>query len=238
LKTAITSKKIDTWASKAADVPFEFDKLIIVVGCERDSSLQRYVCQLSDERKVDGKFLVSIVFWDDVQQFVKRDEDLLRVYYPNFFYSNEKVEEKYREVHSTKSNKRPKPVSSEAEIRNTCLGLIVKYRIEEYLHVDPYAGFSFDLVTEGDLFEVELQDLIRRALRYNASDRYYEATEFQDAFSQYTYYMSTICTSNGEFVKYTKPTYDGAEKEIVEQEQKLGKLRKEAMEKLKTIMDS
>lgn len=238
LKRAVTCKKIDAWVSKAENVPFEFDKLIIAVGCERDSSLQRYVCRLSDARKDEGKFLVSIVFWDDIQQFVKSDENLLRVYYPNFFYSNERIKEKYREVHTTETKKRPEPVKSEAEIRNTFLKLIVKYRIEEYLNADPYAGFSFDLVTEGDLFEIELQDLLRRAILYNASDRYYQTTEFKDVFSQFTYYLSTICTSNGELVKYTEPMYDGAEKEIVDQEHKLEKLRKRAIENLNEIKDS
>lgn len=241
LKTDVTDKKIDKWIKKAEDeVKFDFEKLIIALGCERDGLLQKYVCMLSDERKADGKFLVSIIFWDDIQQFVKLDEDLLRNYYPNIFYSNERVEEKYKEVNSTdtESQKRPEPIKTEAEIRSQCLDLIVKYRIKEYLDADQYAGFPFELVTEGDLFEIELQDLLNRSIRYKASDRYYEVSEFLGAFSQFTYYMATICTSNGAYARYTIPMYEGAGVEIEKQKRKIEKLREKAKMKLDEIEDS
>jgi energy-coupling factor transporter ATP-binding protein EcfA2 len=51
----------------------------------RDATLQEEVRKLSETRRAQGKFPITVRFWDDIRTDLGRHDDLLRQYYPQSF---------------------------------------------------------------------------------------------------------------------------------------------------------
>lgn len=59
-------------------------KIYIATTAKRDAALQREVRLLSNERRAVRKFLVGILFWDDICQDIAKDDDVFFAHYPQF----------------------------------------------------------------------------------------------------------------------------------------------------------
>lgn len=58
------------------------EELYIVTTAKRDAVLQRALRKISEKRSKDGKFTVSILFWDDIVQDLTTDLSVFRKHYP------------------------------------------------------------------------------------------------------------------------------------------------------------
>ena len=60
-------------------------EFILIVATDRDARIQEYVCSKNIERVAGQKAPVTIFFWDDLTHFIKKDQTMLRIYYPELF---------------------------------------------------------------------------------------------------------------------------------------------------------
>ena len=217
--STVTTVKIDTWINEAENGELKFGHFIIAVVGPSDARIQDYVYKLSDLRRNENKFTVSIVFWNDIEHTIKTDPNLLRIYYPEFYIANEKVlfayQNKQQETMAirtainakgSQNNQRTQSIliSSEAELRRRCLELVVKYNIQELLRVDPFLGFPFDLASDADLFQIEMRIIQDKAISMtNWSGLFEEIGYFMDAVDRFNTLLSLNCQidNSGEVVR-------------------------------------
>jgi hypothetical protein len=63
----------------------EIKILYIATTADTDAKLQKFVLFLSEARKNKGLFSLEILFWNDIQQDIIKDKDMLKKYYPQIF---------------------------------------------------------------------------------------------------------------------------------------------------------
>ena len=205
--TPVTTNKIDSWINDAENSKIGFLHFIIAVVGSRDARLQDHVYSVSDSRKSEGKFTVSIIFWDDIEHVIKTDPNLLRIYYPEFYIANDRMLGAYylkqqetaairRASDSKQSEQTQTPIliTSEAALRKQCLELVVKYQIQSFLRVDPFSGFPFDLVADVDCFEIDMQVLLDKSISMvNWSSLYEYVRLLKDAIDRFNAFLSVNC---------------------------------------------
>lgn len=76
LKTKVTVKMIDDWINEADSFSVPFDHFLIAISSQSEAKLQEHVYKISDQRRNDGKFSVSILFWEDIEHYIKKDLNL------------------------------------------------------------------------------------------------------------------------------------------------------------------
>ncbi len=91
ISTSVTTAKIDAWIAEAEQSAFQFQLFVIAVAAHTDARLQEYVFRVSDQRMADGKFPVNIIFWEDIEHFIKRRPELLKLYYPMLYHGEEEI---------------------------------------------------------------------------------------------------------------------------------------------------
>ena len=268
--TKVTVDKIDNWIEEAEKSSVLFEHFVIAVACRRDIKLQNHVFKVCDERKRAGLFTVSIIFWDDIEHYIKKDLNLLRMYYPEFFYKEYCFADAYNKVNGPIQDKKYNenssigkshiinaddksielkdmdylcmleekkliPIGSIFELKKEYLDIIVHHKISEFLRADITVGFAFDLAIECDVFEVELQDLIDRAIIFKGNDLYELICKFQNIFSLYIEYLTTISQSDGVIIRFASLRYEGAamnEKNEIEEADRLRRMTWELLEEI------
>lgn len=84
----ITEKIITDECAKAENFPTQLTALYIATTASRDVSIQKFARNLSEERKAQGKFPVEIVFWEDIQADLTKNEAAVKQHYPQLFGIN------------------------------------------------------------------------------------------------------------------------------------------------------
>lgn len=212
-RTSVTTSKIDSWIAEAENHPISFTHFVIAVTAPIDAKIQEYVYRVSDERAKEGKYTVSILFWADIEHVIKIDPNLLRIYYPEFYISEERVLESQKikvEEKSAIKTAMDKPledsilINSEAKLRAKFLELVVKYHIQAFLRADAFEGFSFDLVTDVDCFTIDMQSLLDKSIMMgNWSLLLGVVKEFNLGVDKYNAFLSYHCQldNTGSMVK-------------------------------------
>ncbi|MCU7064280.1 hypothetical protein K7R09_20970 [Serratia ureilytica] len=67
--------------------------LYIATTAPRDVNIQAYVRSINFNRQTENKFLVNIVFWDDITSDLAKDGQILKQHYPVFFGKSEPTTE-------------------------------------------------------------------------------------------------------------------------------------------------
>ena len=191
----VTTHNLDSWISKAdEECKIPMNVFIILVAIENDSRLQEHICKVSAKRLTDGKFPVRIIFWDDVIHYIKRDQTMLRLYYPEFYQGQEVI---INEAVIPPEEKFPARIISSARLRSLFFDEAVKYRIEEFLCSDPKAGVSIDLVGYSDACIYSIKKLLYRAPMLSAEDCFYDIEQFLNSFSVYCGFLPNTTETCG-----------------------------------------
>lgn len=83
----ITQSVIESEIAKAEEFTLKLKKLYIGTTADTDNNIQKFVWQLSQERTCNNLFSIEIMFWNDIQQEMTKDEKIIKKYYPQFFNS-------------------------------------------------------------------------------------------------------------------------------------------------------
>jgi tetratricopeptide (TPR) repeat protein len=81
----IDINSIEEEVDKAEDFQPALDRFIIITSSPSDSNVREDVQKLSEARTENEKFLVDVLFWEDVVSQLSNHEDLLQKHYPQFF---------------------------------------------------------------------------------------------------------------------------------------------------------
>lgn len=79
----LTEKIIDAEVASADKGKVPITELIISTTATNDEKLIRYAENLSDKRKADGRFTISLAFWDTLESFVRQHAELQFHFSPN-----------------------------------------------------------------------------------------------------------------------------------------------------------
>lgn len=82
-ETKVTEKVINDEVAAADTAGWSIGELIVATTTASDSKLVKYAQDLTDSRAESGKFKVSIEFWDDICNHIKRHAVLQKKYSPN-----------------------------------------------------------------------------------------------------------------------------------------------------------
>jgi hypothetical protein len=81
-KTPLTLKDVVEEVAEAEKFKGTFSALFLATTTDHDSTLQAKVRQLSDQRVAQGKFAVSIMFWDEIIASLALNPIVFKTYYP------------------------------------------------------------------------------------------------------------------------------------------------------------
>ncbi len=80
----VSDSVIDSEISLAESFQPEISTLYIATTAARDVRIQKYVRNVSKNRRIKGQFSVELLFWEDVAQFLAEDESKFFAHYPQF----------------------------------------------------------------------------------------------------------------------------------------------------------
>lgn len=89
----IDANTIDEEIVKAEMFEPPLTALYIATTAPRDTALQSHVRKINAARQILNKFLVSVVFWDDITSDLTKDPAVLRQHYPQMFDQTEPTKE-------------------------------------------------------------------------------------------------------------------------------------------------
>lgn len=178
-RTEITPASLDRMIREAEQFRPVLSRFVIATALDRDVALQHYIFTVSQQRVAEKRFPVDLLFWDDIQDVIKKDERLMKVYYPELYYG-------IGRVNDLGNNEYPNLILSEDEFRMKFLDASVRWNIREMMLVDPFAGFPVDLVIACDSFEICMDQMITRACTLNQSNTYREICTFMNALNHFT----------------------------------------------------
>lgn len=213
---------IDTMITEAENFPANISLFVIAVTTKTNKDIQWYVYNLSDKRISEKKFPIDIIFWEDIEHVIKINESLLRTYYPelyiNFEYSKQKLQ------------MYPNFILDKKELRNSFLSSVSKWHVIDMLSVDPFAGFRFQLVIDTDCFEIEMKDIMDKAINIAGKKTYAKIVEFLTAFSDYCYYLGMIAEPANERMLIVRNPFE--RERIHEHKEKIEELRVKSLKML------
>ena len=170
----LENSDINTMIAEVEKFPAKISLFVIAVTTKRDAKLQQYVYNLSDCRISEKKFPIEIIFWEDIEHIVKINTFLLRTYYPEFYINLESSRKKMQMYSNLILDKK--------ELRKSFLNSIIKWNIFDMLSVDPFAGFDFQLVINVDCFEIEMKNIMNKAISLASKKSYMRINKFLNLF--------------------------------------------------------
>lgn len=213
---------IDAMINEAENFPANISLFAIAVTTKTNNNIQRYVYNLSDKRISEQEFPIDIVFWEDIEHIVKTNDNLLRTYYPELYINLGNSRQKLQMY--------PNLILDKKELRNFFLNSISKWHIVDMLSVDPFAGFEFQLVIDTDCFEIEMQDIMNKAVAISKKKTYARIAEFLRNLSSYCYYIGMIAEPVNERILIVRNPF--ARERIYEHKEEIEELRVMALETL------
>ncbi len=213
---------IDTIITDAENFAAHISFFVIAVTTKTNANIQQYVYSLTDKRIREQKFPIDIVFWEDIEHIVKTNDNLLRTYYPELYINLGNSRQKLQMY--------PNLILDKKELRNFFLNSISKWHIVDMLSVDPFAGFEFQLVIDTDCFEIEMQDIMNKAVAISKKETYARIAEFLRNLSGYCYYIGMIAEPVNERILIVRNPFE--RERIYEHKEKIEELRVMALETL------
>ncbi|MBD2571108.1 restriction endonuclease [Anabaena lutea] len=94
----LTQHKIEIEIAKAENFSSPISEYIIASTESRDTKIQDFIRDLNEKRKLEAKFPVNIVFWEDICSYLanENNHDLLKKYYSEWeriFTNQQQIEE-------------------------------------------------------------------------------------------------------------------------------------------------
>ena len=227
----VSTTNIDSWIKKGEECKIPMKEFIIIVATDRDAKIQQYVCSENNKRVSGQKVPVKIFFWDDLTHFIKKDQTMLRIYYPELFMGQEII---LTEAAEKTEIKYPEMINGENKLRYLFFEEAVKYSVELFLESDPIHGIPFDVISCADAFGISIKKLLFRAPLLS-SDWLYEAIKaFLLNFNEYCELLPNVTEcQNGKVFVRNKYGTDEEKNDISHAE----KLRESALEKYNELKD-
>lgn len=155
------------------NLPFykDINKFIVMTSMDRDKKVQ------DDISSISCGFDIELCFWEDIQEVICSNDDLVKKYYPQFYNS--------------KSNSRS--IECLIEVFNASLS---KNKIVEFLQEDPTGGIALELVTKVDIFVAEVKGKLESIPELQNNNQFKDIYNFMSSIDEYNEYLSIILHYN------------------------------------------
>lgn len=167
-------KAIENDINSSKNLPFykDINKFIVMTSMNRDKKIQDAISSISCD------FNVELWVWEDIQEVICNNDDLIKKYYPQFYKS--------------KSNSRS--IESLIEVFNASMS---KNRIVEFLQEDPTGGIALELVTKVDIFVAEVKENLDSVPELQNNNQFKDIRDFINIINEYNEYLSRLLHYNG-----------------------------------------
>lgn len=167
-------KAIENDINSSKNLPFykDINKFIVMTSMDRDKKVQDSICSIS------CGFNIELWFWEDIQEVICSNDDLIKKYYPQF--------------HNSKSNSRS--IESLINVFNASLS---KNRIVEFFKEDPTGGIALELVKKVDIFVEEVKEKLDSIPEFQNNNQFKDVYNFMISIDKYNRYLSSILHYNG-----------------------------------------
>ncbi len=222
----IDKKLIDAWIldNDEEDNP-PFSRLVLVIADYENDDLIDYVEDISNRRQYYDEFPVSVVFWDEIERFIRRTRSVMRMYYPEFLsFENE--------VNSNRLSKRGTyKIPDVAAMKRVCIHEMEEYGILRMLQIDPGIGFTVRLLIAADMFAASMKHLEDKSRHLTELETYRRMMAFIITYNKFVEWMSVFCEVDMDTKKVLIiPPYKNEEVE-----DKLGGLKAEVTDRLNDL---
>lgn len=208
----LKKKDLEEIINEIKEFDISFSKYIIATSSLRDAKLQNVIQKVNDEKNL--KFIVDIMFWEDIEGIVIENKKLLKKYYPRL------VEIKKSMI---------KPIKKIVLDFNKCLS---KYYVVDFVQEDVSVGLSIKSPLNVDLFIEEVKGILKEYLFLQRKKKFYLISQFVETLEKYSVFLSGklyLADMNNKLVscnqlKRDEGKYDEFKKEIDNYKLKLDSL--------------
>lgn len=210
----LTEKEIDNIIAKAEEFKPRLDYFVIATTDNNDVKIQKYIYELNDKRSKEKNFLVCVLYWNEIINFLKSYPDLFNKYYGNIFNISGKNEVGM--------------ITKMPDLRRSFYELVSKYHVKEFACVDPTINMPGHLPTDIDCFIIELRQELNKALPCQAKKGYIGMLCFINKLEEYSCYLSSILSWNYNEAFTIQSPYiwrkiDSVKKQIMDYKRELSK---------------
>ena len=141
----------------------------IVTSADRDTKIHGYILQTSEERIKQGKYPVSIKFWDDVFNWLTEYPDLMYKHFTKYFPTSELEDIKIPGIDIQNKNTLIWPFTKEELVANTGINIGNIQKIDPYhaiLGITNFPDVNFRGIAD---IELQLTDLFSKDKSANES---------------------------------------------------------------------
>jgi hypothetical protein len=141
----------------------------IVTSADRDTTIHDYILQTSEERKKQGKYPVSIKFWDDIFNWLTEYPDLMYKHFTKYLPTSELENIKIPGIDLRNKNTLVWPFTKEELVANTGINIGNIQKIDPYhaiLGITNFPDVNFSGIAD---IELQLTDLFSKDKSANES---------------------------------------------------------------------
>lgn len=182
--TIIKEKDIDDMISLAETFEPMLDLFIIAIAQKTDANMQRYVMVKSQERVSRSKFPVAIIYWEEVENYIKNNPIIFNKYYGFLYNCKESIPEEQVLVSDINT------------LRVKFLELYCRFKIRDVILSDVFVGIPCQNITNYDCFAFEIQCLVHNSCILQETDMYQNLKVFLKELDEYVGYIGTLVEIN------------------------------------------
>lgn len=179
--TVIKEKDIDDMISLAETFEPTLDLFIIAIAQKTDANIQRYVMIKSQERILQNKFSVGVIYWEEVENYIKNNPIIFYKYYGSL-----------GDLYGNYANRRKVLIRDINALRLEFLDLYCRYKIKDVILSDPFIGFHCQLIADYDCFAIELNEVLNNACVLQGTDIYQNIKAFFYELDGYIGYLGEL----------------------------------------------
>ena len=169
----ITKSEINEEIVKSEGFQPELEEFIITTSADRDSAIHSYVLEVSKGRKEESRYPASILFWQDIYNWLIEYPDLLYKHFTKYFPVNELEKVFVSPINEQVQITSHWPVTADAlkeKISQTFGGLTKVDPYKLSLGITTFQGITYNQVVE---LEISLPELF--------SDEVFSESNFEEA---------------------------------------------------------
>ena len=177
-KTPIGERDVDKIIQKAESFSPPIDILIIATAKEPDAIIQNYIMIKNTERIRTGKFEVQIIYWEEIDNFIKSNSEMLRKYYD--FYKDGSI------------NTEEILVTDIQSLRIKFLESYCQFDIRDLILVDIFKDKLDEQEVKYDCFIENIDTLLQHAIILQGTDIYQNIKKFMKELNDFVSYIKQI----------------------------------------------
>ena len=203
--TVIKEKDVDDMVCLAETFKPSLDLFVIAIAQKTDANIQRYVMVKSQDRLLQNKFPVAVVYWEEVENYIKNDPIIFYKYY-GFLGS----------AYGSLANREKVLITDINTLRLEFLNLYCRFNIRNVILSEPFMGFPCEFITNYDCFAIELNSLLNNACVLQETDTYQNIKTFFYELDEYVGYLGTLVEMSMNNVYIVVNPYIRNDREIYE----------------------